>query len=130
MKKPYINRFTGEEQYFQNTNTFTLIPSLICWLTGNLLNRNNTSRTVIPNKNLFLSALVSQGSALSFTAAIYITSFPIVMMIKSCNILSVLIVGVFCSRVKDSNQKIGAKKLITGVIITIGILLYNFAGSK
>ena len=53
-----------------------------------------------------------------------------VMMIKSCNILSVLLVGIFCSRVKDKAQKIGAKKLITGVFITIGILLYNFAGDK
>ncbi len=52
------------------------------------------------------------------------------MMIKSCNVLSVLLVGIFCSRVKDKTQKLGAKKLITGVFITMGILLYNFTGNK
>ena len=53
-----------------------------------------------------------------------------VMMVKSCNILSVLFVAIFCSRVRDKTQKIGKKKLITGLIITVGILLYNFAGNK
>ena len=130
MSKPYINRFTGEEQYFQNTNAFILFTDSIAWFYGYILNRNNTSRTIIPKKNLFFCSLFIVVSTLSFTSAIYITSYPMVTMIKSCNILSVLIVGVFCSRVKDSTQKIGAKKLITGVIITIGILLYNFGGNK
>lgn len=94
------------------------------------MNRNNHERTVIPKQNLFFSAALVLGSGVSLTAAIYITDYPMVMMVKSCNILSVLLVGIFCSRVKDKNQKLGKKKLITGVFITVGILLYNFMGNK
>ena len=92
------------------------------------MNKNNPNKTSIPAKNLFYCSALILASGLSFTAAIYITSFPIVMMVKSCNVLSVLLVGIFCSRVKDKSQKLEKKKLITGIIITVGILLYNFAG--
>ena len=52
-------------------------------------------------------------------------------MVKSCSILSVIIVGVFCSRVKDKQNKLGANKLVVGALVTIGILLFNiFAEAK
>ena len=107
-----------------------LIPSLVSWIYGYFLNYNNPQKTEIPTKNLFYCGLLIMGSTITFTAAIYITSFPIVMMVKSCNVLSVLMVGIFCSRVKDKKQKLGPKKLISGFTITIGILLYNFAGDQ
>ena len=97
---------------------------------GYFLNRNIPNRTVIPTKNLFYCSSLIIVSGLSFTAAIYVTSFPIVMMIKSCNVLSVLMVGIFCTRVSDQSQKLSAKKLISGAIITVGILMYDFGGDK
>ena len=49
---------------------------------------------------------------------------------KSCTILSVILVGVFCSRVRDHN-KLGKNKLIVGVLVALGIFLFNiFADSK
>lgn len=113
---------------FKNANAFILYPSLVSWIVGYFLNRSTEKRTEIPRKNLLYCALLITCSTFAFTQAIYYTSFPIVMMVKSCNVLSVLMVGIFCSRVKDKNQKLGPKKIISGLIITVGILSFNLAG--
>jgi hypothetical protein len=62
--------------------------------------------------------------------AIYLTNFPIVMLVKSCNIVSVVLVGVFCSRVKDKSLSLGPKKIIIACLISSGIILYNFGGDS
>jgi hypothetical protein len=54
------------------------------------------------------------------------TSFPIVMMVKSCNILSVVLVGILCSRVTDKKLKLGPKKLVVGLIVTAGIIIFKW----
>jgi hypothetical protein len=59
------------------------------------------------------------------TRAIYLTNYPLVTLFKSCNLLSVLVVGLFCSRVKEKSQKLERKNLIAGVIITMGVVLYH-----
>lgn len=48
------------------------------------------------------------------------------MTIKSCNLLSVLLVAIMCSGVKEKNLKLGPKKLIVGLVITVGVLLFSF----
>lgn len=65
----------------------------------------------------------------TYSLAIYITNFPIVMMVKSCNIVTVVLVGVFCSGVRDKTLKLGTKKIVIAIIISIGILMFNFGGS-
>ena len=62
--------------------------------------------------------------------AIYLTSFPIVMLVKSCNIVSVVVVGVFCSRVRDKSLALGPKKIFVAAMVSIGIILYNFGGDQ
>jgi hypothetical protein len=47
------------------------------------------------------------------------------MMFKSCNILSVILVGVFCSKVRDKKLKLGVKKIIIGVFVTAGIVIFK-----
>lgn len=47
------------------------------------------------------------------------------MVFKSSNVLSVLLVAIFCSRVKEKKLKLGKKKLIVGIVLTIGVLLFN-----
>jgi hypothetical protein len=69
-------------------------------------------------------------STLTYTYAIYLTNFPVVMMFKSCNILSVILVGVMCSRVKDKKLKLGLKKIVVGVLVTLGIVLFKVADPK
>jgi len=62
----------------------------------------------------------------TYNKAIMYASFPAVIMVKSCGLLSVIIVGVFCSRVKDKSLKLSHNKLIIGGIVTVGILLFNY----
>lgn len=47
------------------------------------------------------------------------------MMFKSCNLISVILVGVLCSRVKDKKLKLATKKIVVGAIITVGIILFK-----
>lgn len=46
-------------------------------------------------------------------------------MVKSCSLLSVIMVGVFCSRVKDKKLKLGGNKIIIGLLACVGILVFN-----
>jgi len=84
----------------------------------------------MPIPNLIACAIVVIISTHTYMLAIYITNFPIVMMVKSCNIISVVFVGVFCSRVKDKSLQLGVKKIIIACFITAGILMYNFGGDQ
>lgn len=82
-------------------------------------------RVVIPGKKAVLCAITVIISTLTYTYAIYLTNYPIVMMFKSCNILSVILVGVLCSRVTDKKLKLGVKKIAIGMLITLGIVLFK-----
>jgi hypothetical protein len=62
----------------------------------------------------------------TYNQAVIYASFPAIVMAKSCSLLSVIIVGVFCSRVKDKKLKLTHKKLFIGLIATIGIIFFNF----
>ena len=62
----------------------------------------------------------------TFNYAIKWTNYPIVITAKSCNILSVILVSVFCSRVSDKKLKLGAKKIIVGIVVSIGIILFKY----
>ena len=79
---------------------------------------------------MLLCAILVTVSALSSILAIKITSFPIVMMIKSCSIIPVVFVGFFCSKVKDNALKLGGDKVVVALFISIGILIYNFGGDS
>jgi hypothetical protein len=46
-------------------------------------------------------------------------------MFKSCNLISVILVGVLCSRVKDKKLKLGVKKIVVGAVITVGIIIFK-----
>jgi len=61
----------------------------------------------------------------TYNKAILYSSFSVAIMIKSCSLLSVILVGVFCSRVKDESVKLGIQKIRIGVIASIGIILFN-----
>jgi len=52
-------------------------------------------------------------------------SYPIIIMFKSCNILSVILIGVCCSRVKSKNLKLTGNKLIGAVLVSIGIIMFK-----
>jgi hypothetical protein len=79
----------------------------------------------IPAKKSAICAVTVAISTLTYTYAIYLTNFPVVMMFKSCNLISVILVGVLCSRVKDKQLKLATKKIVVGVIITAGIIMFK-----
>lgn len=65
-------------------------------------------------------------STMTYTWAVARTSFPVVMAFKSCNLLSVLLVAILCTRVKEKNLNLGAKKIIIGIVISAGIFLFSY----
>ncbi len=73
-----------------------------------------------------ICAFVSLLGALTFNYAIIWTSYPIVVTAKSCNLLSVILVGTLCSRVSDKKLKLSPQKIIVGITVSIGIILFKF----
>ena len=47
------------------------------------------------------------------------------MMFKSCNILSVILIALLCSRVKEKKLQLGGKKLIVALLVSLGIILFK-----
>jgi uncharacterized membrane protein len=82
-------------------------------------------RTHIPTKNAAICGLNVAISTITYTHAIYLTNYPVVMMFKSCSILSVVLVGVLCSRVPDKKLKLDNKKIVVGILITAGIIMFK-----
>lgn len=116
------------EEIFTWPAGFLIFPCAITWMIGELFNRYQISsqdRVEIPAKNSFYCAVTVAISTLTYTYAIYLSNFPVVMMVKSCNILSVILVGVLCSRVKDKKLHLATKKIIVGVVVTIGIIMFK-----
>ena len=62
----------------------------------------------------------------TYNKAVQAASFPAVVMVKSCSMLSVIIVALFCSQVKDQSLKLPLNKLWVGVGASLGIFLFNF----
>ncbi len=52
------------------------------------------------------------------------------MMVKSCSIIPVVFVAIFCSRVKDNSLKLGVEKIAITMFLSLGILVYNFGGTQ
>ena len=108
-----------------------IFPYLSGWLIGSLIKALTKKDTVeIPMKNLFLCSGAVFTATLTYNIAIVETNYPIVIMVKSCSILSVIVVGVFYSRVRDQKNKLGRSKLVVGALVTVGILLFNLFASS
>ena len=84
----------------------------------------------MPRANVIACAIIVNLSTVTYLIAVYVTSYPVVVMVKSCNIVSVVLVGVCCSRVRDKSLKLGPKKIAVAFLVSVGILLYNFAGNS
>ena len=128
LKNKYTNDFTNKEESFPWASGFLIFPRGITWIIGDIMNQyqlKSVDKTYIPSKRSALCAITIVVSTLTYTYAIYLTNFPVVMMFKSCNLISVILVGVLCSRVKDKKLKLGTKKIVVGVIITIGIVMFK-----
>jgi drug/metabolite transporter (DMT)-like permease len=128
LTKTYENYDTKEQEKFSWAAGFLVFPCGICYIIGAIINKYTIpaeEQIDIPLKNSAICGVTVAISTLTYTYAIYMTNFPVVMMFKSCNILSVILVGIMCSRVKDKKLKLGIKKLVVGIIVTLGILVFK-----
>ena len=62
----------------------------------------------------------------TYNKAIQAASFPAVVMVKSCSMLSVILVALFCSRVQGNSLRLPMNKLWIGVLVSLGIFLFNY----
>ena len=60
-----------------------------------------------------------------YSYAIKFTNFPVVMMIRSCSLLSVVLVGVLFSGVSDASLKLGGRKIVVALVVTIGMIIFK-----
>lgn len=56
--------------------------------------------------------------------AVIKTSYPTVAAAKSSNILIVILVSVFCTRVRDKSLNLHPKKIIIALIIAFGVIIF------
>ena len=101
-------------------------PTLVTWIIGNIYNRALDNRVNIPHKNSAICGALVFVSTITYTWAVAKTSFPVVMAFKSCNLLSVLLVAILCTRVKEKKLNLGAKKILIGIVISLGIFLFSY----
>lgn len=119
----------GFESIFTYPVGLLIFPTGITWAVGWLVNQCTiplSEHTHIPPKKALLCAITVSISTITYTYAIYWSNYPVVMMVKSCNILSVILVSVLCSRVKDQKLKLGSKKILVGVLVTLGIVVFKY----
>jgi len=102
------------------------VPCLLTWVVGKLYNRTLQKQVIIPEKNTFYCGVVVYISNITYTWAVAKTSFPVVMAFKSCNLLSVLLVAILCTRVKEKSLNLGGNKIIVGFIVSVGVFLFSF----
>jgi UDP-galactose transporter B1 len=80
----------------------------------------------IPAKKSIVCSAVINLNMWTYNKAVITASFPAVVMVKSCSLLSVILIAIFCSRVKDKTLKLGTSKIWIGILVTIGIILFNY----
>ena len=69
-------------------------------------------------------------SSISYNYAIALTNFPVVMMIRSCGILPVVLVGVLFTGVKDTRLKLGPTKIFIALMASLGMVLFKVFDSN
>lgn len=109
LKQKYLNRFDSTQAYFTNPQGLIVMEKFIVFSFGLVYNRAflpSQNQSKIPAKNSIICAFFIFLSSLTNNYAIIMVSYPIVVMFKSCNILSVILVGVICSRVKSKSLKL------------------------
>lgn len=103
-KQYYQNVVTGKYDLFQSAVGLICIERGIVWALAsvyNFLTIPQTEKTKMPSRNVAMCGFIIFFSSITNTEAIYMVSFPLTIMVKSCNILSVILVGVLCSRVRS-----------------------------
>jgi hypothetical protein len=130
LKHKYKSSIDESEEYFDAPIAFTFFPQIACSIIGFIILKithwkEENYRIEIPAKKSLACSAVINLNMWTYNKAVITASFPAVVMVKSCSLLSVILVGIFCSRVKDKELKLGKSKIWIGIVVTIGIILFN-----
>ena len=85
----------------------SFMSHLFCALIGKTILTWVGSAISLPWKNSIAVGCILNLSSFSYNSAIRYSSFPVIAMTKSCSLLSVILVGTLCSKVKDKKARIG-----------------------
>ena len=80
---------------------------------------------MVPDKNSIKCGAAVVLNVVAYSYAIFYTNFPVVMMVRSCNLLSVALVAVIFTGVKDTGLKLGTRKIVMASIVTLGIIIFK-----
>ena len=80
---------------------------------------------VVPDRQSIKCGAAVVSNTIAYSYAIHFTNFPVVMMVRSCNLLSVTLVTVLFTGVKDTSLKLGYQKIAVALIVTIGIIIFK-----
>lgn len=104
----------------------TFAPPLVGCLIGKSILLYEGSTKKLPWRDCGMCGLITNVTNNTYNIAIIESSFPAVVMVKSCSLLSVILVAVFCSKVKEKTLKLGPEKIVIGGAACLGIILFNF----
>lgn len=78
----------------------------------------------IPIKELLIIGVFRALADVTSVNATHYTTYPVIMMFKSSNVLSVVLVGVCCTTVRDRRLKLERERIVGGIFITTSIFLF------
>jgi hypothetical protein len=128
MKMTYEHDDTGHMETFDYPESQIIFVGVVTYIIGslyNLMQYSSEVRNNIPWIHGLKCGTAVTSSTIAYSYAIYLTNFPVVMMIRSCGILSVVLVGVLFTGVEDTALKLGKKKIFIAIIATIGIIVFK-----
>ncbi len=115
-------------EYFRITSGFIMIERAINWILGIVyqeLTLSKKDRVKIPTNNSASAGFLIYVSSIAQTESMYLVSYPLIIMTKSFSLLSVILVGLFCSRVRSKELKLSNQKIIIALIVAIGIIMFR-----
>ena len=130
MKKYQSNVHPDQTDKFQYPELLVWLGALFCTIFGiarSIVTKERTNS--IPLKEEGILGLLYTLNILPNNIALLYLPYPVQVIGRQARLLAVVLVGIFFSRVKKAGTgiKLSVGKLATGLIITVGVLLFNFA---
>jgi len=106
------------------------LGGLLCAIAGKIISiiKKEPANPISQKERIIMGCLFTVNMVTSSYALLYI-AYPIQVIGRNIRFLFVVIIGAYFSRIKkmDSHLKLGKHKIYIAAIITIGVLLFNFA---
>lgn len=115
---------------FQYPAVIIWFGALLCAIAGGIISiiKKEKENPIPLKEKIILSGLFS-GNIVTTNYSLLFISYPVQVIGRNIRFLFVVVIGAFFSRVKHthSHLKLGKHKVIMAIIITVGVLLFNFA---